>query len=32
IHLCEYEETESYQVTEMFINNRQMLLDRLLTD
>ncbi len=24
IHLCEYEETESYQVTEMFINNRQM--------
>ena len=30
IHLCEYEDTESYQVTEMFINNRQMLLDRLL--
>ncbi|RGW31193.1 ABC transporter ATP-binding protein, partial [Agathobacter rectalis] len=29
---CEYEDTESYQVTEMFINNRQMLLDRLLTD
>ena len=28
IHLCEYEETESYQVTEMFINNRQMLLDK----
>lgn len=27
-----YEETESYQVTEMFINHRQMLLDRLLTD
>ena len=27
IHLCEYEDTESYQVTEMFINNRQMLLD-----
>ena len=23
IHLCEYEDTESYQVTEMFINNRQ---------
>lgn len=22
IHLCEYEDTESYQVTEMFINNR----------
>ena len=32
IHLCEYEETESYQVTEMFINNRQMLLDRLLNE
>ena len=32
IHLCEYEDTESYQITEMFINNRQMLLDRLLTD
>ena len=23
IHLCEYEETESYQVTEMFINNME---------
>ena len=32
IHLCEYEETESYRITEMFINNRQMLLDKLLTD
>ena len=32
IHLCEYEETESYQITEMFINNRKILLDRLLTD
>lgn len=32
IHLCEYEETESYQVTEMFINNRQMLLIRLLKE
>ena len=31
IHLCEYEDTESYRVTEMFINNRQMLLDKLLT-
>ena len=30
IHLCEYEETESYQITEMFINNRKVLLDRLL--
>ena len=32
IHPCEYEETESYQVTEMFINNRQMLLDKLLIE
>ena len=32
IHLCEYEDTESYQVTEMFINNRQMLLDKLLIE
>lgn len=30
IHPCEYEETESYQVTEMFINNRKQLLERLL--
>lgn len=30
IHTCEYEETDSYQVTEMFINNRKQLLDRLL--
>ena len=30
IHRCEYEETESYQVMEMFINHRQQLLDRLL--
>ncbi len=29
IHSCEYEETESYQVTEMFINNREQLLRRL---
>ncbi|MDO4168902.1 MAG: AAA family ATPase [Lachnospiraceae bacterium] len=31
LHLCEYEETDSYQITEMFINNRNLLLDRLLT-
>ncbi len=31
IHLCEYEETQSYQVMEMFINNRDALLYRLLT-
>lgn len=30
IHQCEYEETDSYQVTEMFINNRKQLLDRML--
>lgn len=30
IHSCNYEETDSYQVTEMFINNRKQLLDRLL--
>lgn len=32
IHLCSYEETESYQITEMFINRRQMFLQRLLGD
>lgn len=32
IHRCTYEETESYQVTEMFINNRQILLSRLLEE
>ena len=30
VHRCEYEETDSYQVTEMFINHRKQLLDRLL--
>lgn len=30
IHRCEYEETESYQVTEMFIKHREQLLNRLL--
>ncbi len=30
IHACEYEDTESYQVTEMFINNRKQILKRLL--
>ena len=32
IHACEYEDTESYQVTEMFINNREYFLGRLLTE
>ncbi len=30
IHPCKYEETDSYQLTEMFINNRKQLLERLL--
>ena len=32
IHECQYEETESYQVTEMFINNREYFLKRLLSE
>lgn len=32
IHLCEYEETDSYIVTEMFINSREHLLHRLLME
>lgn len=32
VHTCEYEETDSYQVMEMFINNRKQLLKRLLGD
>ena len=32
VHNCEYEETESYKVTEMFINNREFLLGRLLSE
>lgn len=32
IYKCRYEETESYQVTEMFINNREVLLKRLLRE
>lgn len=30
VHTCEYEETDSYQVTQMFINNREQILGRLL--
>ena len=30
IHPCTYEETDSYQVTALFINNREQLLRRLL--
>lgn len=32
IHPCEYEDTDSYQVMSMFINRRQQLLERLLSD
>lgn len=32
IHECAYEDTESYQVTEMFINNREYFLRRLLEE
>lgn len=30
LHHCTYEETDSYQITKMFINNRNQLLDKLL--
>ena len=30
IHPCEYEDTDSYKVTEMFINSRELILKRLL--
>ena len=32
IHKCKYEEMESYQVTELFINNRKQVLGRLLSE
>ena len=32
IHICSYEETDSYQVTEMFINRRDVLLKKLLKE
>lgn len=32
VHECKYEDTESYKVTEMFINNREILLKRLLSE
>ena len=32
IHPCAYEETDSYQVTAMFINNREQILRRLFDD
>lgn len=30
VHTCEYEETESYRVTELYINHREQLLKQLL--
>ena len=32
VHECAYEETESYEITEMFINHREALLNRLLDE
>jgi len=32
IHECDYQDTESYQITEMFINNREYFLKRLLDE
>lgn len=32
IHACEYEETQSYQITELFINNREYFMERLLSE
>ena len=32
VTVCEYEDTESYQVMEMFINNRERLIRGLLND
>ena len=30
IHACDYEDTDTYQITEMFINHRNQFLERLL--
>ena len=32
IHLCSYEDTDSYQITKMFMDHRDVLLDRLLKE
>lgn len=29
IHVCSYEDTDSYKVTSMFINNRELIFHRL---
>ena len=30
VHPCTYEETDSYQITKMFIDNREQILQRLI--
>ncbi|MDK2962440.1 MAG: hypothetical protein PWP20_1566, partial [Eubacteriaceae bacterium] len=32
IQQCQYEDTQSYQVMEMFINQRERMIERLLTE
>ena len=32
IHSCAYEETESYQITRLFLENREIMLKRLLSE
>ena len=32
VHTCSYEETDTYQIMEMFINNKEVLLKRLLEE
>ncbi len=31
-HLCSYEDTDNYQITKMFMDHRDVLLDRLLKE
>ena len=32
IHLCDYEDTDSYRITKMFVNDREAFLHRLLDE
>lgn len=32
LHMCVYEDTESYKITKLFINNRQQILKQLLDE
>ena len=32
VHPCTYEETDSYQITKMFIDNREQILQRLINE